>query len=421
MSEVERTARSILQAMFRAAVRAADPSLVLAKHLPEPPNKGRVVVVGAGKSAAAMARAVEVAWPMVDLSGVVVTRDGHAVDCDRINVLEASHPIPDDRSLKAAERILAAVSGLGSDDLVLALISGGGSALMSMPAPGITPADKALVNRLLLASGFTITEMNRVRRRLSAIKGGRLALAAAPARLVTIAISDVPGDDVQSIASGPTVHDPNAGCDLSALVARLGPELPDAALKLLMSTPQPLPSFAADFRMIATPLMALEAAAQVARDYGITPLILGDALEGEASSIGVLMAGIARSASLNGLPAKSPVVLLSGGETTVTIGSQKVGRGGRNTEFLLALALGLDGFPGVDAISGDTDGIDGSEDAAGAIVTPDTLARARTAGLDPTAVLAGHDSYTLFASLDDLVITGPTLTNVNDFRAVLIQ
>ena len=406
-----------LRRLFRAAVESADPARALARHLPERP-RGRVVVVGAGKSAAAMARAVEAEWP--DVTGVVVTRYGHAVPTRSIEVIEASHPVPDQAGAEAAQRILAAVRGLGPDDLVLALISGGGSALMTAPAPGLTLDDKMQVNRLLLASGAPISVMNRVRRRLSLVKGGRLALAAAPARMVTLAISDVPGDDPLAIASGPTVWDPEAGADLSDVVALLGPDLPEAARRLLLQAPAPLPEFQADYRLIATPLMALEAAAAVARAEGVTPLILGDAIEGEASSAGQVMAGIARSAALHGLPVGAPAVLLSGGETTVTIGSAKPGKGGRNTEFLLALAVALDGQPGIHALSGDTDGIDGSEDAAGAIVTPDTLARARAAGLDPRAMLAGHDSYSLFARIGDLVSTGPTLTNVNDFRAILV-
>ena len=406
-----------LRRLFRAAVDSADPARVLARHLPERP-RGRVVVVGAGKSAAAMARAVEAEWS--DVTGVVVTRYGHAVPTRSIEVIEAAHPVPDQAGAEAAQRILAAVRGLGPDDLVLALISGGGSALMTAPAPGLTLDDKMQVNRLLLASGAPISVMNRVRRRLSSVKGGRLALAAAPARMVTLAISDVPGDDPLAIASGPTVWDPEAGADLSDVVALLGPDLPEAARRLLLQAPAPLPEFQADYRLIATPLMALEAAAAVARAEGVTPLILGDAIEGEASAAGQVMAGIARSAALHGLPVGAPAVLLSGGETTVTIGSAKPGKGGRNTEFLLALAVALDGQPGIHALSGDTDVIDGSEDAAGAIVTPDTLAQARAAGLDPRAMLAGHDSYSLFARIGDLVSTGPTLTNVNDFRAILV-
>lgn len=412
--------RDLLLRLFRAAVDSADPAKTVARHLPVRPA-GRVVVVGAGKSAAAMAAAVEAAWPDMDMSGVVVTRYGHGAPTRRIEVLEAAHPVPDANSALAAQRILSAVAGLGPDDLVLALMSGGGSALMCAPAPGLTLDEKMRVNRLLLASGAPISVMNRVRRRLSAIKGGRLALAAAPARVVTLAISDVPGDDPLAIASGPTVHDPDAAADLSAIAARLGPDLPDAARRLLVETPDPLPRFDADYRLISTPLMALEAAAGLARAEGVAPLILGDAIEGEASGAGQVMAGIARSAALHGLPVKGPAVLLSGGETTVTIGTTRPGRGGRNTEFLLALAVALDGQPGIFALAADTDGIDGTEDAAGAVIGPDTLVRAGSMGLDPAGMLAGHDSYSLFGRTGDLVVTGPTLTNVNDFRAVLVM
>jgi len=419
MRDLNLSARDLLLQLFAAAVDSADPAQTVARHLPELP-RGRVVVVGAGKSAAAMARAVEMAWPDVDLSGVVVTRYGHGVPTERIEVIEAAHPVPDANGAMAAKRILQAVSGLGPDDLVLALISGGGSALMTAPAPGLTLEEKMQVNRLLLASGVPISVMNRVRRRLSAVKGGRLALAAAPARVVTLAISDVPGDDPLAIASGPTVHDPDGGADLSEIVDQLGPDLPVAARQLLLAAPKPIPAFAADYRLISTPQMALEAAAKLAHAAGITPLILGDALEGEASTTGQVMAGIARSAALHGHPVAGPAVLLSGGETTVSIGDVKPGRGGRNTEFLLSMALALDGQTGIHTLACDTDGIDGTEDAAGAIITPDTLTRARAAGLDPRAILRGHDSYSLFDRIGDLVRTGPTLTNVNDFRAVFI-
>nr|WP_209740318.1 glycerate kinase [Aureimonas populi] len=415
----ETQARALLRRIFEAGIASADPLKVLAAHLPAKP-RGRCVVVGAGKSAAVMAQAVEAAWPDVDLSGVVVAPYGHRVPTRRIEVLEAAHPVPDEASEAAARRILDAVSGLGAEDLVLALISGGGSSLMALPAPGLTLADKKAVNRLLLASGASINEMNRVRRRLSAIKGGRLAEAAHPAFVVTLAISDVPGDDPRAIASGPTVFDPQAGDDLSALVRRLGTGLPPAAARLLANEPGPRDHFVSDFRLIATPLMALQAAARVARDAGLRPLILGDALEGEAREVGTLMAGIARSARRHGHPLGGPAVILSGGETTVSIGSARPGRGGRNTEFLLGLALALAGAPGIFALAGDTDGVDGTQEAAGAVVTPDTLARARQAGLDPAALLAAHDSYTLFEALGDLVVTGPTLTNVNDLRAILI-
>lgn len=417
------TAREALMTMFRAAVDAADPRVMLAAHLPEKPA-GRCVVVGAGKSAAVMAAALEAAWPDVDLSGVVMTRYGHAVPTRRIEVIEASHPVPDANSEAGARRVLAAVQGLAAGDLVIALMSGGGSALMALPVAGLALADKQLVNKALLASGATISEMNAVRKHLSAIKGGRLAAAAAPARLVTLAISDVPGDDPAVIASGPTVPDPTTFADARAIVARFGLDLPaHVAARLLQEgdeTPKAgsLPHTA--FRMIATPAASLAAAAAAARRLGLAPLILGDALEGESREMGTVMAGIARSVRTHGQPLGGPAVLLSGGETTVTIGAGGAGRGGRNTEFLLGLAVALGGSAGIWAVAGDTDGIDGTEDAAGGFVAPDTLARARAAGLDPHVVLARHDSYGLFDAIGDLIRTGPTLTNVNDMRAVLI-
>lgn len=415
----EEDAKDLLKRMLNAAIAAADPAAVLARHLPEKPT-GRCIVVGAGKSAAAMARAVERAWPDVDLSGVVVTRYGHAIETDRIVVREASHPVPDEAGHRAAAEILALAQSAGPDDLVLALISGGGSALMTLPVPPLTLNGKMQVNRLLLASGLTIEDMNKVRRRLSLVKGGGLARAAAPAGLVTLAISDVPGDDPAAIASGPTVPDPTANEDLSHLVAKLGPNLPDAARELLLRPAQPQADFAPDYRMIATPQMSLEAAAEIARKAGVTPLLLGDALEGEASQLGIAMAGIARAAAAHGTPVRPPAVVLSGGETTVTIGDRKPGRGGRNTEFLLSLAVALDGHPGIHALAADTDGIDGTEDAAGAIIAPDTLFQAENAGLKPRDFLDDHDSYSLFDGIDALIRTGPTLTNVNDFRAILI-
>jgi hydroxypyruvate reductase len=416
-------ARAALRAIFDASIAAADPRHVLGAHLPAAPA-GRLVVVGAGKSSALMAAALEAAWPDVAMTGVVVTRYGHAVATRRIEVIEASHPVPDANSERAARAMLEAVRGLGPDDLVIALMSGGGSALLALPAPGLTLADKQEVNRALLASGATIHEMNAVRKHLSAIKGGRLARAAAPARVLTLAISDVPGDDPAVIASGPTVPDATTFADARALVARYRLALsPAVAARLAQDedeTPKPGTLEHASLRMITTPATALRAAAETARSLGLTPLILGDALEGEAAQMGVLMAGIARGCATHGFPAAPPAVLLSGGETTVTIGAGPAGRGGRNTEFLLGLAVALGGEPGVWACAGDTDGIDGTEDAAGAIVAPDTLARARAAGLDARAVLAAHDSYTLFDRLGDLIRTGPTLTNVNDVRAVLI-
>ena len=417
------SARAVLREIFDAAVASADPRHMLARHLPPVPA-GRVVVVGAGKSAAVMAQAVETAWPDVPLSGLVVTRYGHAVPTRRIEVMESSHPVPDANSETAARRMLALVRGLTPDDLVLALISGGGSALLAAPAEGLTLADKQAVNRALLASGATISEMNAVRKHLSAIKGGRLAAAAAPARLVTLAISDVPGDDPAVIASGPTVPDPTRYADAVAILAHYAITPPPAAAQRLAAaddeTPKPGALGHASFRLIATPSMALDAAADAARARGLAPLILGDALEGESREMGTVLAGIARSVRSHHRPLAPPSVLLSGGETTVSIGRGPAGRGGRNTEFLLGLAVSLAGTEGIWATAGDTDGIDGTEDAAGALVTPDTLARARAAGLDPRAVLAGHDSYALFAAIGDLIRTGPTLTNVNDIRAILI-
>jgi glycerate-2-kinase len=421
------SARAALRRLFDTAIRAADPRTILAAHLPQRP-RGRVVVVGAGKSAAVMAAAVEAAWPDVDLSGLVITRYDHAVPTTRIEVVEASHPVPDAAGEAAARRILALMQGLSADDLVLALISGGGSALMALPDGGLTLADKQAVNRALLDSGATIGEMNCVRRHLSAIKGGRLAAAAHPARVVTLAISDVPGDDPTVIASGPTVPDPSSFAEAEAIIARYGVEVPPAVAAHLAAaadeTPKPGdPRLArAEFHLIATPQMALEAVAAEARAMSLPPLLLGDSLEGEAGVLGTVLGGIARSVRAHGHPLPAPCLLLSGGETTVTIrpGTPKGGRGGRNTECLLGLTLALGGADRIWALMGDTDGIDGSEENAGAITTPDTLARAKGMGLDPRDALSSHDSYGFFASLGDTIVTGPTLTNVNDLRLVLI-
>ena len=417
-------ARQALRALFDAAVAAADPRVVLARHLPPKPAKGRVIVVGGGKSAAVMAAALEEAWPDVAMEGVVVTRYGHAVPTKYIEVIEASHPVPDANSQRGAQRLLRQVQGLTADDLVIALMSGGASSLLAAPAFGLTLADKQDINKALLACGANIAEMNAVRKHLSAIKGGRLAAAAAPARVVTLAISDVPGDDPAVIGSGPTVADRTTFADARALIARYGiAPSPAVAARLARDddeTPKPGSLPGTNFRMIATPLMALEAAAKTAEALGFTPLILGDALEGEAREMGVVMAGIARSIRDHGYPVKAPAVLLSGGETTVTLGTGPHGHGGRNTEFLTGLAVALDGAPGIWAMAGDTDGVDGMDDIAGAILTPDTLARLKARGLDARTMLAGHDSHTLFKSVGDLIVTGPTLTNVNDIRAVLI-
>ena len=413
---------ALLRCLYDAAVAAALPAGIVAAHLPERP-KGRTIVLGAGKAAAAMAAAVEAAWGG-PLEGLVVTRYGHRVPCDRIEVVEAAHPVPDEAGQAAAARMLAMARGAGPDDLVLCLISGGGSALMALPAEGIAFADKQAVNAALLRSGADIAEMNTVRRHLSAVKGGRLAAAAHPARVVSLVISDVPGDDPAAIASGPTVADPTTFADAAAILGRYGIEPPAPVAAHLAAaaeeTPKPGdPRLAGvEMRMIATPLLSLEAAAAVAREAGVTPLILGDALEGEAAEVGTLMAGIARAAAGHGHPLRAPCVLLSGGETTVTV--RGGGRGGRNVEFLLGLAVALNGAARTWALAGDTDGIDGGGPAAGAIVTPDTLTRARALGLDPRAMLAANDAHPLFEALGDAVTTGPTLTNVNDFRAILV-
>lgn len=410
--------RGALTEIFMAAVKSADPHEALIKALPEKPH-GRCIVVGAGKASAAMAAALEAAWPDVDLQGVIVTRYGHAVPTQKIRILEAAHPVSDAMSEVASMLMMEQVKHLSADDCVIALISGGGSSLLALPRKGITLADKQVVNQALLKSGATIHEMNTVRKQLSDIKGGRLALAALPARVITLIISDVPGDDPQSIASGPTVADSSTAEEALEIIARYRLALPEPVMRVLRTPRAPVTTaeIDEDIRMIATPSGALAAAAAVAQRMGYTPLMLGDALEGESAQMGIMMAGIAKSVKQHGLPVKGPAVLLSGGETTVTISDSGGGRGGRNTEFLLALACALKGEKGIYAIAGDSDGIDGTEDAAGAIVTPDTLHRT---SLDARAMLRGHDSYSYFAALGDLVITGPTLTNVNDIRVVMI-
>jgi hydroxypyruvate reductase len=414
---------ALLRRAFDAAVDAARAPERITAHLPPLPA-GRTVVVGAGKAAAAMAKAVEEAWPG-PLSGLVVTRYGHGLPTTRIEVVEAAHPNPDEASQRAAAEILKLAGGLGPDDLLLCLISGGGSALMALPAPGLTLADKQGVTRGLLRCGATIGEINCVRKHLSAIKGGRLAAAAAPAPVVALLISDVPGDDPSVIASGPTVPDPTTTADALAVIDKYALDVPAQVRAHLESggaaeTPKPGdPRLAASrVEMVATPQDALEAAAAVVREAGLRPLILGNALEGEARDVALVHAAMAKQAARYGQPAEPPCVILSGGETTVTIRGN--GRGGRNGEFLLALTVALDGEPGVWALAADTDGIDGVEDNAGAILRPDTLARAASAGLDAGALLANNDSYGLFSRLGDLIVTGPTRTNVNDFRAILV-
>ena len=413
--------RDILRRLFAAAIGAVDPLKILAPHLPAPP-KGRTIVLGAGKAAAAMAKAVEDNWPG-PLSGLVVTRYGHGLPCQRIEVVEASHPVPDAAGQQAARRILAMAQGLTADDLVLCLVSGGASALLAIPGEGLTLADKQAVNKALLKSGANITEMNCVRKHLSAIKGGRLAAAAHPAKVVTLLISDVPGDDPSVIGSGPTVGDPSTRLDALAVMHKYYIDMP-AALRLLGShasdTPKPSdPRLAGgEVRMLGTMQGALQAAADLARKEGLTPIILGD-LEGEAREVALVHAGIARQVARHGQPMPAPAVIVSGGETTVTVRGQ--GRGGRNAEFLLALAVALDGHPGIAAVAGDTDGIDGTEDNAGAILTPDSLSRAAVRGVNAKAMLANNDGYGFFSQLGDLIVTGPTRTNVNDFRAILVR
>lgn len=415
-------APALLRRMFAAAIASAQPARCIPPHLPAPP-RGRLIVIGAGKASAAMARAVEDHWPG-PLAGLVVTRYGYAVPCRHIEIVEAAHPVPDAAGLAAAGRLLDYVQGLSADDLVLCLISGGGSALLPLPAPGLTLADKQALSRALLKSGATISEMNCVRRHLSAIKGGRLAAACHPARLLTLLISDVPGDDPVDIASGPTVADPTTCADALAIVDRYGIDLPASVRDLLASgrgesvKPGDPRLAGAETRMIATPQMALEAAAAVARAAGYAAHILGDGPQGEARDVGKVLAGIALQVAERGQPFAAPCVLLSGGETTVTVRGS--GRGGRNVECLLAMAIALDGHPRIAALAGDTDGVDGQEEIAGATLAPDSLERAWALGLRPADSLADNDGHGFFQALGDAVITGPTLTNVNDFRAILI-
>lgn len=406
----------LLKDLFSAAVAAADPALRVPPFLPKPP-KGRTLVVGAGKASAAMALAVEEHWKG-PLSGLVITRYGHGAPCKKIEIVEASHPVPDANGRDAALRMGELVKGLTADDLVLCLISGGGSALLAAPAPGLTLADKQNVNRQLLSCGAPISEMNCVRKHLSVLKGGRLAAAAWPAQIVSLVISDVPGDDPAIVASGPTVPDPTTRQDALAILRKYKFDLPAHVWAFLETeaaeTPKPGdPRFAkVRTEMIAAPAQSLAAAAKIAAEAGYRVIDLGDRIEGEARDV-------AREQAVQALATKGPAVILSGGETTVTLKGK--GRGGRNAEYALALALALDGKANISAIAGDTDGIDGSEDNAGALVMPDTLARAKAKGIDAEAYLANNDAYSFFAGIGYLVVTGPTRTNVNDFRAILIE
>ena len=440
--------RRLLDALFDAAIRAADPARCVPPHLPQPP-RGRTLAIGAGKAAAAMARAVEDHWPkhvpedetldvqpcrfafpsvnliVHELEGLVVTRYGHAVACDTIEVVEAAHPVPDAAGQNAARRVLSMVANLSEDDLVLCLISGGGSALMAVPAPGLTLEDKQTVNHALLRSGATISEMNCVRKHLSAIKGGRLAVAAYPAPTHALLISDVPGDDPAIIASGPTIGDRTTSADAAAILLKYRIETPGRVRAHLASRSSETPDPGDDrlsrstFTMVATPRMMLEATAAEARARGLAVHFLGDDLEGEARDLGAAHGRLAREIAARHGPVAPPALILSGGETTVTI--KGTGRGGRNGEYALALALALQGHPRIHALACDTDGIDGSQDNAGAFVHPDTLVRAEALGHDAARFLADNDAYGFFESLGDLVITGPTRTNVNDFRAILVN
>ncbi len=409
--------------MFDAAIACAQPAVCVPPHLPDPPS-GRLIVIGAGKASAAMARAVEMNW-RGPLAGLVVTRHGYAVPCEQIEIVEAAHPVPDAAGMRAAQRILELVANLGEDDLVLCLISGGGSALLPLPAPGLTLDVKQEVSRALLASGASISEINCVRRHLSAIKGGRLAAACHPARVLTLLISDVPGDRPVDIASGPTVGDPTTSADALQIVRRRGIALPATVLDLLRSgrsesvKPDDPRLRRAQVRMIATPQLALEAAALVGRRAGIAVHILSDSIEGESRDVGKVFAGMARQTAQRRQPFDAPCILLSGGETTVTVRGS--GRGGRNVEYLLSLGVALEGHPGIHALAGDTDGVDGQEEIAGGYLEPHSLSRAESLGLKPAEMLANNDAHSFFKALDDSVITGPTLTNVNDFRAILID
>ena len=415
--------RALLARLFQAAVRAADPEAALRANLPAPP-RGRTVVVGAGKGAAQLAAAFERLWPG-PLEGVVVTRTGYACPTGRIRVIEAAHPVPDAAGLAASAALRAAVRGLGPEDLVVALVCGGGSALLPCPPPGLSLADEAALNRALLASGAPISEMNAIRKHVSGIKGGRLALAAWPARVVTLVVSDVPGDDPAQVASGPTIPDPVGLAEARALAAARSLPLPPAVAAWLeteaAAAPDPAdPRFAGnEIRVIASAKISLAAAAEAAAREGLPAWILSDALEGEAREVGRTHAALIREAAAPGAPFPRPGLLLSGGETTVTLQGPP-GRGGRNTDFLLALALAAEGLPFA-ALAADTDGVDGSEENAGAFADGASMARLRALGADPAALLAAHDAWTAFDRLGDLFAPGPTGTNVNDFRAILIR
>lgn len=410
---------ALMKSMFDAAVKQALPSNSVPLHMPKPP-KGRTIVVGAGKASAAMAQVFEQHWKG-PLEGLIVTRYGHAVACNKIEIVEAAHPVPDEAGTRAAARTLQMVQGLTKDDLVVALISGGGSALLSLSVDGVKVEEKRAVNRALLSSGAPIGEMNCVRKHLSKIKGGRLAAAAYPAQVHTLVISDVPGDDLSAVASGPTVADPTTFAEARAIIAKYNIEVPASAMAHLANATDETPKYISNSNSIciASPQKSLEAAAAIAKHAGYAPIILGDAIEGEAREVGIVMAGIAMQAKRFGQPIKPPCAIISGGETTVTVKGN--GAGGRNVEFLLSLALKLNGAENIFALAGDTDGIDGAREVAGAFITSETLASARKLSIDPWTSLSNNDAHNFFAAIGSQVITGPTLTNVNDFRVILVE
>ncbi|MDX8444524.1 glycerate kinase type-2 family protein [Mesorhizobium captivum] len=415
--------KAFLTAIFNAAVAAADPEKTIRNHLPAKP-KGRTIVIGAGKGSAQMAAAFEKVWDG-PLDGLVVTRYGYGAKCERIEIIEAAHPVPDAAGLEASRRLLEKVQGLTSDDLVVALISGGGSALLPSPAAGLTLADEIAVNEALLASGAPIAAMNTIRKHVSTIKGGRLAAAAHPARVVSLVVSDIPGDNPALVASGPTVPDTGSRADALASIAAYSMKLPAAVMAHINSpaadAPRPDdPRFAGnEVHLIASAGVSLEAAAAEAKRQGIAAVILSDSIEGEAREVGGVHAAIAREVATHNRPFEKPVLILSGGETTVTLRAK--GKGGRNSEFLLAFAIGIGGLEGIYALAADTDGIDGSENNAGAFADGSTVSRMRAAGVDAKAMLAGNNAWTAFNAVGDLFVPGPTGTNVNDLRAILVR
>ncbi|RAZ91365.1 glycerate kinase [Mesorhizobium hawassense] len=415
--------KSFLISIFNAAVAAADPEKTIRNHLPAKP-KGRTIVIGAGKGSAQMAAAFEKVWDG-PIDGLVVTRYGYGARCERIEIIEAAHPVPDAAGLEASRRLLEKVQGLTADDLVVALISGGGSALLPSPAPGLTLADEIAVNEALLASGAPISAMNTIRKHVSTIKGGRLAAAAHPARVVSLVVSDIPGDNPALVASGPTVPDTGSRADALASIAAYGMKLPASVMAHINSPAADAPRpddrrFAGnEVHLTASAGVSLEAAAAEAKRQGIEAVILSDAIEGEAREVGGVHAAIAREVAARNRPFSKPVLILSGGETTVTLRAK--GKGGRNSEFLLAFAIGIDGVNGIHALAADTDGIDGSENNAGAFADGSTVARMRAAGIDAKAMLAGNNAWTAFTAVGDLFVPGPTGTNVNDLRAILVR